>query len=285
MRTLSTHNFRLPALLELLRRRKHESAVVLGVAVTVCRGTVRRTPDYDDAWFAACACHSNIILDVGANIGQEALLALVARPESEVFLVEANPEALLIAAENLILNNLIHRTRLTCAFAGDSDDNTIAFWTIGAGAAGSIFPGHAASAARLHRSISARTVTLDRIARDYAIVPDLVKIDVEGAETLVLNGCMEIAAHMRTRFLVELHSPPELPMRVNAERVLGWATRCNYQPWYLKNHSLLSSPDEVADRGRCHLLLQPRGWPYPKWLARIPQGAPPEIVLTEENAC
>jgi hypothetical protein len=53
-------------------------------------------------------------------------------------------------------------------------------------------------------------VQLDDYARRQGRPPTLVKIDVEGAEVLVLRGCRELLAQGATEFLIELH-PETMP--------------------------------------------------------------------------
>jgi hypothetical protein len=94
-------------------------------------------------------------------------------------------------------------------------------------------------------SIEVPTVTLDELASAYSLLPDLVKIDVEGAEGLVLLGAKSCATNHGTRFLVEMHSPPELPMAANAAKVLGWCNELGYAAWYLARGSRLDTPNEI----------------------------------------
>jgi hypothetical protein len=72
-------------------------------------------------------------------------------------------------------------------------------------------------------------VTVDHVCDLYRTVPDLMKIDVEGAETEVLRGSKHCASHAKRRFLVEMHSPPELPMVANAAKVLAWCEEVGSQ--------------------------------------------------------
>ena len=123
------------------------------------------------------------------------------------------------------------------------------------------------------------TVSLDALADRYSVVPDFIKIDVEGAEVLVLRGSTNIAAAQQTRFLVEMHSPPELGMLQNAEQVLSWCDQTGYAAWYLAEAERLETAGAIQHRGRCHLLLQPEDWPYPSWLEAIKQSSPLESVL------
>jgi hypothetical protein len=105
-------------------------------------------------------------------------------------------------------------------------------------------------------------------------------VDVEGAESKVLEGCQRIARQGRTRFLVEMHSNDELAMTENARLILAWCEQLDYAAWYLKIHEELTTPEQLQDRGRCHLLLQPAGWDYPDWLKGIEQGASLRNVKT-----
>lgn len=231
--------------------------------------------DYDQAWLAFLAAGSRVVFDVGANIGQSALLIALAGEEPEMFLFDPNRLALSAAAEMLIFNGLSSRVRFIPAFVDRTDGGVERLWTVGTGSAGSKYPGHAVTAAKRGSSTKVDTVTLDAICDAFGVLPDLVKIDVEGAERDVLCGFRKGAGHGRTRFLVEMHSnEPDLPMRQNAADVISWCRELDYDPWYLKEHVRLESPDQIAHRGRCHLLLQPRSWPYPERLAHVSQGDP-----------
>jgi FkbM family methyltransferase len=236
-------------------------------------GTIRE-PDYDDAWLLSCAMHSETIFDIGANVGQSAFIILQNPNLKNLVLVDPNPAALTHAAENLIHNYLIQKVRLICAFIGNKDKETVNLWTVGTGAAGSVYKGHAQTASRRNSSLLVPTVTLDTLTRDLGIYPDFVKVDVEGAESLVLEGARKLTLSHNPRFLVEMHHQPELSMAENAQKVLVWCSSVNYAAWYLKEKTLLDSPDQISHRGRCHLLLQTKEESIPEWLKSIPQGAP-----------
>lgn len=237
-------------------------------------GTLGTGPDYDDAWLLACARHATSMFDIGANVGKSALISLVCARVEKVVLVEPNVEALTVAAENLIRNHLSARAYFVPAFAADESDRIVNLFTIGTGAAGSMFEGHAVSAARAGSFQAVSTVTVDLLSSRYGIVPDFVKIDVEGAEASVLVGSRAVVEERKTRFLVEMHALPELAMSRNAALVLQWATRFGFAVWYPAKQLRLTTPEPIQHRGRCHLLLQPAEWEYPAWLKGIEQAAP-----------
>ncbi len=257
---------------------------LLGTPLMVRDSVVRQSPDYDDAWLLACSMRARVIFDLGSNMGQAALLELASPGVTDLLLVEPNAEALAIAAENIVRNRLSEKVRFVCAFVSDRAGDRVRLWTVGTGAAGSMYPGHAKSAAKAGLSMDVPTVTLDRLEVTYGLLPDFVKVDVEGAEALVLAGGRGCARRRQTRFLVEMHSNPELPMVENAARVLRWCDELGYFAWYLARGTRLTGPEILADRGRCHLLLQPSDWPYPEWLAGIPQGASLETATRIPDA-
>lgn len=120
-----------------------ERIQVLGRQLNLRAGTLRKEPDYDDAWFLLCLQHAKVVFDVGANVGQGAVFECLLDNITDVVLVEANPKALAIASENLITNFLGEKVRFVCAYAGSENETSVRFWTVGSGAAGSSYPGHA----------------------------------------------------------------------------------------------------------------------------------------------
>ncbi len=248
----------------------------------VREGTIRSVPDFDDAWLIACASKAEIIFDIGANIGQSAFLELTPDGVDNLLLVEPNPLALSVAAENLIHNHLIHRVNMKCAFVSDGSNAKIDFFTVGSGAAGSMYPNHAKTASKKNSHYFVPSITIDELCEQYGI-PDLIKIDIEGAESYALAGAKACLLKQQTRFLIEMHSNTDLPMEENARKVLQICQENNYKAWYLSRQKELTNPEDVSDRGRCHLLLQPCSWPWPwpELVTQIQQSAPIDRKLQE----
>lgn len=250
---------------------------ILGKTYRVIKGTIRKNPDYDDAWLFALSREAKIIFDIGCNIGQSSLLMLHDNAIHKLLLVDPNPLALSQAAQNLIMNGYSSKACFVCAFVSDKPGEELEFFTVGSGAAGSMYASHAGTAKKMKASFSVSTTTVDVLIEAYHMVPDLVKIDVEGAETKVLIGSQGLAAQQNTRFFLEVHSSP-ISMHDNATKIIDWCHNNDYQAWYLKEKVLLIEPHQIAHRGRCHLLLLPKNEQFPEYLLPLKQGAKLEEV-------
>ena len=156
-------------------------------------------------------------------------------------------------------------------------------WTVGLGSASSCYPEHAKSASSIGSYIRVPTITLDTVCNLYDIIPDLIKIDVEGAEYEVLRGSARLASHQSSRFFVEVHANPSLPLMKNAANLMGWCEQVGYKAWYLKEAALLTDPGQIKTGGGCHLLLQPASWDYPEWLRGIAESSRIEPILHAPN--
>ena len=243
-----------------------------GVELTAVKGTLRLTSDYDDAWMYALLGHYDKIFDIGSNVGFCSLMAKVQGKSKRILLVDPNPDALSVASRNLILNNLSIGCDFANYFVGDKDGDQIKFWTLGTDAAGSMFKGHAHTAAAMNEFIYVPSVTIDTLIDTVGWKPDLVKVDVEGAEYMALQGASKLASEHSVIFMVEMHATPETNMAENARRVLDWCNRHHYKAWYMSTAEHVTDPETLKHRGRCHLLLTPDNQAYPEYLKVIRQG-------------
>lgn len=254
-----------------LRKISKTAEAIIDKHYNVINGTIRAVPEHDDAWLFALGANHKKIFDVGSNIGQAAMLFLYHPTVEKIVLVDPNPIALSQAAENLIFNNLAYKAVFMTAFASQTDGETVDFYTVDSGAAGSIYKGFAKSASKANASSKVETFTLDTISAITGIHPDLVKLDIEGAEKEALKGCNGIAKK-GTTFFVEVHSGPELTINDNTQAILDWCSENDYCAWYMKDKEILTI-DKIKERGRYHTLLLPSTVDFPVYLKNIEQGA------------
>jgi len=112
-------------------------------------------------------------------------------------------------------------------------------------------------------------MTLDDFSSQMEIYPEVVKIDVEGAEALVIGGMTNMMQAGQPAVMVELHSWHNMTVMSNAEKILGILDQVNYQMIYLRNKEVVRNINILNDRGRCHVLLLPNGQSCPDWLSEF----------------
>lgn len=245
---------------------------LVGQRIFTTEGTIVKT-EYDDAWFYALCNHHHDIFDIGANVGYSSILGSLDNPGKRIVLVDPNPLALTNAAGNLIRNNMSLNKTFLLAFVSEKSGEKVKFYTVGTGAAGSMFATAAKTANKINSYSLVDTLTIDDIMVKTSIVPDLVKIDIEGAESMALRGATKLATLQKAKFIVEMHSFPEMPMTKNIPLVVDWCHANGYKSFFMSQHRRITDPKDpaVVRRGRCHLLLIPENTEYPEYLPRIPE--------------
>lgn len=143
-----------------------------------------------------------VVYDIGANVGFYTLLsATLAGPNGKVYAFEPLPRNLGLLRRHVALNSL--GTVEVIAAAVSDREGEATFDDSAPTAMGSLSE---------RGSLKVRTVAIDElVAQGRLKPPDVVKIDVEGAEGHVLAGASKtLAAHLPTLFLAthgrEIHA-------------------------------------------------------------------------------
>ncbi len=146
-----------------------------------------------------------VFYDVGAHHGFFSLLAAGrVGPDGKVFSFEpfrANVERM---RELFGANGVENAEIIEAAVGGEpGEPGETAFHPGKHSATGSILE---MPLARNDLTLTVSCTTLDEFAGAYP-PPDVVKVDVEGAEALVLGGGRGLLSRRRARFIIELHGP------------------------------------------------------------------------------
>jgi FkbM family methyltransferase len=156
------------------------------------------------------------VLDVGANVGQMTLeAAALAGPSGRVVAIEPGRGNLEYLHQHVDGNGFHDRVSVIEAACADEDGGEVTFFVATAdGDAGAVGSGHniigAAPILKQKSDLEVREVrvprvSIDGICRRLAARPGVIKIDVEGAELLVLKGAGETLRHARPRVRVGFH--------------------------------------------------------------------------------
>ncbi len=168
-----------------------------------------------DAVAEALPTRGGIVWDVGAHIGFHALgFATVVGHTGRVVAFEPNPSNRDRLQQNLEKNgDLAARIDLhPCALSDHEGEAVFAIsQDVDSGASSMSFLDRTTAAIDPHTSASWDRVvvpvqTVDSLIRNGLACPNALKIDVEGAELLVLQGALEALRRGRPAVIVEAHS-------------------------------------------------------------------------------
>jgi len=160
----------------------------------------------------------DVIFDVGGHIGYMALyFASLAGSCGKVYSFE--PAVSNVPYIRTNIEHGAHKNLILVEQAVEAENGFTTFWSEElTGQNGSIIPRYIglASTAKSHgvqaqsRKVTVETVSLDSFVTNIEKAPDFIKIDVEGAESLVLQGMRNILAGARPRMMIEVTNDPEI---------------------------------------------------------------------------
>ena len=153
-------------------------------------------------------------LDIGANFGFFACLMAKQCPRGRVLGIEPDRRIADLARDNLFANGLGGRADIICAAASHNGQGLTLYRRASRSASTSIVKPRRADAPYgeepVAEAFKARSVRIDDLAEGLEGRVDFVKIDVEGAEPLVLAGARETIRRNRDITIVMEWSPAQI---------------------------------------------------------------------------
>lgn len=180
-----------------------------------------------------------LLFDIGANRGDAVLAGL--QYGYKVIAVEAAPRVYKELVKNFIYNpNVVP----LCMAVSDKDGERIKFYEAEEDGLSTmneewLTADNMPYQGKPYRTIEANTITVDTLAKEYG-EPDLIKVDVEGAEWSVLRGMTRKYGKLTMEWTFETIKEHEAQMDYMFS--LGY---CKYAPQFIVNH--LEEPDDWYD--------------------------------------
>jgi FkbM family methyltransferase len=147
--------------------------------------------------------------DVGANIGFYSWIVRQADSITQVVMFEPDPVNYSLISRTLSINSLSDCRAMNVAMAEQDGHATFLVDRV-SGATGSLEstsdcgnPHSLHHAYGMRETISCRTVTMDKMIAEGMTPPDLIKMDVEGAEHLVLSGGQKLLREHHPTMVIE----------------------------------------------------------------------------------
>lgn len=222
--------------------------------------------DRDYAVLKTLAQDKRCILDVGANVGLTALvMSATMAADGHIYAFEASEHGCYLIRDHTALNGLTGRIHVVNALIAERSGHTIDFYGDAASGSASIIPGYLAH----NRPLQKATLALDDFIDEMDIAPELIKIDIEGAELKALAGLTRALQTIRPLVFVEMHAWGDVTVSGTAAGVLRLLQPLDYDMVYLRTKEIVTDPAVFADRGRCHVVLCPRESSFGEQLASL----------------
>ncbi len=210
------------------------------------------------------------VFDVGAKVGMTAMCMAGAMAKGKVVAFEAAETSCFVIERNIRLNALEDRVVAVNAVVGEASGRSCVYhWNMISGRSSVVLPPRQGAT-----PIRKLAVSLDDFVQQSALRPDLVKIDVEGAEQQVIAGMHGVMQGPRPMIALELHAWPGMTAAANAEGILRLLQPVGYAMYWLGHGRFVEDPAALGDlkgpgravHARARFLLLPQGRPLPAWL-------------------
>lgn len=144
-------------------------------------------------WFLGHVSPHDVVWDIGAHTGFFAMAC--ARRSRHVVACEAMPDNGRLLREHLRLNHIENVTIVDAAVSSTHNGSALF------GGSSSSYQNKLGSGAH-----SVATVTIDGLIAEGRPVPQIIKMDIEGAEQAALQGAVTTLSRVRPKILVAVHS-------------------------------------------------------------------------------
>jgi FkbM family methyltransferase len=190
----------------------------------------------------------NVFWDVGANVGYFTLVAATAlNNRGQIVAFEPGQNAYARLVDNLALNPYRNNTTYPVAVADREGEAVLHVAGDIADSSASLYPAGQTQAGQE----VCRTVALDHFRREEQLSPpDLIKLDVEGAELAVLQGAKDLISQTPPLFLMEMEEKNLRAAGASKAAIQDFLTRYGYRAAHLRKGRWYETADLKAVKGR-----------------------------------
>jgi FkbM family methyltransferase len=167
--------------------------------------------------------------DIGANLGWYSLVLGKKAPGGRIYAFEPIPSTIEVLEKNIELNKLENIESIRLGLFNKEDELNFLFVADVSGATSLKLAGQTRGHAPVEE-VLCKTTTLDIFCASRRLVPSLMKVDVEGAELMVVQGAEQTLAH-RPIILMELLRKWSREFGYHPNDVFSALAAHGYQAW------------------------------------------------------
>ncbi len=204
------------------------------------------------AYLAATLVPGDTVIDIGANVGYDTLLAAhCVGPGGRVFAIEASPRVFGLLSENLALNDARCIEAFNVAVCADAGNVTVFLHDDSNLGGTTIVPAVAARRGAVLEAVVRGRPLADIVPVEAILSARMIKIDVEGAEFPVVRGFLPLLPRLscRTELLIEVSAEGLHDHGSSVEEFLGFFRTAGFAPFTIDNrYSLDEYLEPVSHR-------------------------------------
>lgn len=168
----------------------------------------------------------NCVLDVGGHIGLVAIsMSSVVSANGQVYCFEPSTINYTFLLKHLAANR-IENIKPIDRVVGSANDEVVFFEHERPAGQNSL--GAAAGDGLEYLPVHRKQVTLDSFCLNHHLCPEIIKIDVEGAETDVIKGAHEVLTRHRPTIFLSIHPRKLLELGSSTEELAALLTKLDY---------------------------------------------------------
>jgi FkbM family methyltransferase len=184
----------------------------------------------------------DIFIDVGAYIGYYSVIAANVVKDvgdsGKVVAFEVHPETYEMLKKNFAINE--YKNCIAENIALSNEEGSFKLFTAKRGiSSGSLF-----SVEGIHMAsyITVKATTLDHYCENHNLAPNLVKMDVEGAEYIALLGMQKVIDLYHPKFIIELHPQHLEQQGISLQVLFDFLKKRGYQIGLIDESGVKSYP-------------------------------------------
>lgn len=176
------------------------------------------------------------MIDVGANIGWYSMNFAKSFTRAKIYSFEPVPKICASLLSNIVINGL---KNIKTIQAGASDHDGVATFYYDQEFSPKTSLVNISGKKNIEK-LKARIVTLDKFCRQKSIRPNLLKIDVEGAELFVLKGARQIISNSHPIIFCEMLRKWSLKFNYHPNQIIEFLRDLDYSCFSLQKDKLVS---------------------------------------------
>lgn len=205
----------------------------------------------------------DVLLDVGANIGEFTVGLAPLLPNGRVFAFEPQPDVRKVLEESVALNGFSNVCVLPFGLA-EKYERQMLFTSADVVRFGGFHEGLYSRFPDRYRTEAAGVVEfqpLDQVLKEHGIQQvDWIKADIEGGELYFLRGAQHVLRTMRPKLLIEVNEATFEAAGYSVRDIAAFLDEFGYKPW------------QLAADGRLHAYRWDQGGTCPHNVFCLPQG-------------